>query len=191
MCRDLGLLLMVDGARLAYGLTAPGTDVTLADLARLADVVSIGGTKCGALFGEAVLLPRGEALLPALDVRAAMKQSGALLAKGWLLGVQFRALFDGGRYERLGAEAVAQAQRIADAARAAGLEEAAHSPTNQRFVLLSPAQAAWLDARYVTTPFGLARDGSGRRIVRFVTSWATREEDIDALVADLAAIASV
>ena len=148
VCDEYGLGLFVDGARLGYGLSA--SDITLPDLAALVDVFTIGGTKCGALFGEAIVFPAG-----APRFRNAMKQSGGLLAKGWLLGAQFAALFSAPPtvsadafaesnatcaaeitlYELICARANAQAQRIAEAFRAAGIDMLFDSPTNQQFAL--------------------------------------------------------
>ncbi len=139
VCRQKGLYLFVDGARLGYGLAAG--DVTLPDLARLCDVFYIGGTKCGALFGEAVVIPNA-ALQK--DFRYHIKQRGGMLAKGRLLGIQFDTLFTEGLYERITASAVAQAQRIAAAFRNRGVRMLFDSPTNQQFPVLKAAQMAFL-----------------------------------------------
>ena len=119
MCRDAGIPLFVDGARLAYALAVADTnDVTLTDLARLADVFYIGGTKCGALMGEAVVVAEPSLLRHFTPL---IKQRGALLAKGRLLGVQFGTLFTDGLYERLGREADRLAGVLAEALRQHGL----------------------------------------------------------------------
>ena len=187
VCRDFDMRLFVDGARLAYGLAARGADVTLPDLARLADAFYIGGTKCGALFGEAVVFTK-----PGLDDHffTLMKKRGALLAKGRILGLQFDVLFeevaraDGTtalRYEDIAQHAVDLALRAREGFVGAGYELAIDSPTNQQFVVLDDA-----------TRERLARDASfgfweklpdGRTVVRFATSWATPDETIDRLLA--------
>ena len=120
------MYLFVDGARLAYGLAASGNDVTLPDIAHLSDAFYIGGTKCGALFGEAMVVVN-----PALQpyFRNSMKQAGTMLAKGWLLGLQFTKLFEGGRYFEIGKVAVTQAMRIKAALAKRGLLAEPDSPT--------------------------------------------------------------
>lgn len=186
-CRTLGLYLFVDGARMAYALASPANDVTLPDFAALCDAFYLGGTKCGALFGEALVLTN-----PALDqdFRYALKQHGGMLAKGRLLGLQFLALLQGedGRqpYFALAAKADAQAARIANAFAAKGCRMHMPSPTNQQFPVLPKAWADKLAEKYVYSPMGTTADGQA--IVRFCTSWATRDEDVDALLADIAAL---
>ena len=177
VCREAGIPLYVDGARLGYGLTAEGTDVTLKDLARCADVFYVGGTKVGALFGEAVVVTR-PGLLP--HFFPLIKQHGALLAKGRLLGVQFEALFSDGLYERLARHAVEQAQRIKQAFREKGYEAVIDSPTNQQFFRL-PNEVVDRLFREVTFEYWGPR-GDRESVVRFVTSWATRESDVTRLI---------
>ena len=175
-CLRHGLLLYVDGARLAYALCSPENDVTLADLARLADAFYIGGTKCGCLMGEAAVLPN-PSLLP--HFFTIIKQHGALLAKSRLLGLQFDELFRDGLYLQLGRDAVAQAERIQEAVlRGSGrLLERTH--TNQVFLVLTNRQADALAERVVFS----VRDpyDAEHSVVRLVTGWATRPEDVDAL----------
>ena len=175
-CLRHGLLLYVDGARLAYALCSPENDVTLADLARLADAFYIGGTKCGCLMGEAAVLPN-PSLLP--HFFTIIKQHGALLAKGRLLGLQFDELFRDGLYLQLGRDAVVQAERIQEAVlRGSGrLLERTH--TNQVFLVLTNRQADALAERVVFS----VRDpyDAEHSVVRLVTGWATRPEDVDAL----------
>ena len=179
VCDEMGLFLFIDGARLAYALGAPANDATLADVARFSDVFYLGGTKCGALFGEAVVFTR-EALQE--DFRASMKQNGAMPAKGWVLGLQFAALLEEGRYETLGRRAVRLALEIREAFERAGIPAASSSPTNQQFFLLSASQCeAFSQAGFVFEDEGPA--GDGRRLVRFCTSWATRPEEAAALKA--------
>lgn len=177
VCRENGLPLYLDGARLAYALACPENDLTLPDIARLCDVFYIGGTKCGALFGEAVVIPR-PGLLP--HFFTVIKQHGALLAKGRLLGVQFDALFTDGLYQRIGADAVRYAQEIRQALRKRGFSAPVDSPTNQVFCEMSNAQMQALE-RQVALGFWESR-GADRSVVRFTTSWATRREEVDALL---------
>ena len=187
VCRDFGIRLFMDGARLGYGLAATGADVTLPDIARLCDAFYIGGTKVGALCGEAVVFTR-----PGLDDHffTLMKKRGALLAKGRFLGLQFDVLFeqeegpDGTlalRYENAGRHAVELAQRLADGFRAKGYELHLASPTNQQFVVLDDAARERL-ARHASFGFW-ERTPDGRTVVRFATSWATRPEAVDELLA--------
>lgn len=177
VCREAGIPLYVDGARLGYGLVAEGAGVTLKDLARCADVFYVGGTKVGALFGEAVVVTRPE-LLP--HFFPLIKQHGALLAKGRLLGVQFETLFSDGLYERLARHAVEQAQRIKQAFREKGYEVVIDSPTNQQFFRL-PNEVVDRLLREVTFEYWGPR-GERESVVRFVTSWATREADVTRLI---------
>lgn len=170
--------VFVDGARLAYGLAA--SDITMADLARLCDVFYIGGTKAGALFGEAVVIPNPELNR---DFRYYIKQKGALLAKGRLLGVQFQALLEDGLYERIGRQAVDQAMRIKRAFVDKGWPLMVDSPTNQQFVVVTDQVYAQLDQKYATEHNG--KPDPQHTALRFCTSWSTREEDIDALIADI------
>jgi len=177
VCHGTGMSLYVDGARLAYALSAPGNDVGLADLARLADAFYIGGTKCGALFGEAVVLPRKD-MVPGLF--SVIKQRGALLAKGRLLGVQFETLFADGLYDRIGAYAVEAATRIANALVEADFEMPVPQQTNQVFFLASDAQLRRL-AEKVDYGF-MEWWPDGRALVRVATSWSTTPEATDQLV---------
>lgn len=133
VCHEHKMPLYMDGARLAYGLTAPGTDVTLADIARFCDVFYIGGTKCGAFFGEAVVFTRHN--MPA-HFLTRVKQHGALLAKGHMLGIQFDTLFTDNLYCEIGAHAIRLAQLLQNGLRDAGLPLYINSPTNQQFVEL-------------------------------------------------------
>ncbi len=183
VCDEYGLLLYVDGARLAYGLAAEDCDLTLADMAALVDVFYIGGTKCGAMFGEAVVFCR-----PGLadNFRSYIKQNGGMLAKGWLLGLQFAALFRDDLYLNIGRQAVAYAMQIRDAFAAKGVPAYIESSTNQQFVVLTEAQMAALGGKYV---YEYQEDlGGGRHCVRFCTSWSTQPEEIAALLADIAAL---
>ena len=177
VCHQAGIPLYLDGARLGYALSAPSSDVALPDIARLCDVFYIGGTKVGALFGEAVVAANPERLPHFYPL---MKQHGALLAKGRLLGVQFEALFEDGLYERIGEHAVRLALKLKDAFQNKGYRLFLDSPTNQQFVCLPNAVIDRL-AEQVTFELWGPR-GKTESVVRFVTSWATREEDIDTLI---------
>lgn len=171
-----GLLLVIDGARMAYALGSPANELSLAETAARSDALTIGGTKCGALFGEAAVL-RSPRLRTGF--RSMMKQNGALLAKGWLLGLQFEALFTDGLYRRIGAEADARAQRIRRILAGAGIETLTDSPTNQQFFVVDSAQ---LDA--LASQFGFEywqRLDEEHHCIRLCTSWSTRDEELDAL----------
>jgi threonine aldolase len=176
-CDGHGIGLYVDGARLAYALAAPGNDVGLADLARLADAFYVGGTKCGTLLGEAVVLPR-PGTCPHLLTQ--VKRRGALLAKGFVVGAQFEALFEDGLYQRLGARADAQAACVASAFEEAGCELLEPQETNQVIVALAPAQLERLEARVESSFWSHLADG--RTAVRLATSWSSTDEEVDALV---------
>ena len=176
VCTAYRMPLYVDGARLAYALACEENDVTLPDLARLCDVFYLGGTKCGALFGEAVVIP-DPALLP--HFFTIMKQHGALLAKGRLLGLQFDALFTDGLYGQIGKTAIRGADRMREAFRQAGYRLAFDSPTNQVFVLLENGEMERLAER-VEFSFWEKYDET-HTIVRLASSWATRSEEIDGL----------
>ena len=185
VCHAKGLYLFLDGARLGYGLAASDNDVTLADLARLCDVFYIGGTKVGALFGEAVCITN-HALKE--DFRYLIKQHGGMLAKGRLLGVQFKALFDDGLYFRLGAHAVAMADKIRAALEELNIPSLVPGTTNQIFPILSDELLAELEKEF--TFVEQERVSPTHRAVRFCTSWATTEENTDALCACLRRLAS-
>ena len=178
VCREAGIPLYLDGARLAYALAAKDTDVTLEDIARLCDVFYIGGTKCGALFGEAVVVTN-DRLLP--HFFPLIKQHGALLAKGRLQGVQFETLFEDGLYFRLGHHAVDLALRLKEAFRAKGYEVFIDSPTNQQFFRL-PNDVIDRLMQHATFELWGPR-GEKESVVRFVTGWATREEAVEELIA--------
>ena len=179
VCRKWNLKLFVDGARLGYGLAAAECDVTLADLARLCDAFYIGGTKCGAMFGEAVVMRKG--LVP--HFFTIVKQQGALLAKGRMLGIQFLTLFTDNLYLDIARHAVEQAARLKRAFIERGYELYFDSPTNQVFVTLNDEQEKRL--RTATTFTEWERLPDGRLVVRLATSWGTRPEDIAALIEQL------
>lgn len=179
-CRELGLPLFVDGARMGYGLMSEANDVTLADYAALCDAFSIGGTKVGALFGEAVVITA-----PALkkDFRYLMKQRGAMLAKGRLLGLQFLALFQDDLYFRIAKQADELAMRLRSAFLKQGWSLLYPSFTNQQFPVIPDAVLERLRADYAFS-FWQKTDDT-HTAVRFCTSWATTEEAVNKLIADL------
>ena len=180
VCDQWELFLYVDGARLGCALAAEENDLTLADLYRLTDAFYIGGTKMGALFGEALVI-RSDALRR--DFRYFIKQRGGLLAKGRLLGVQFDTLFTDDLYLRIGRHAVTQAMRIRDAFRSHGCEFLYDSPTNQQFPILTNEVLAELGRDFAYSPW--EKVDENRTAVRFCTSWATKAEDVDTLIAAL------
>lgn len=182
-CRERDLLLYLDGARLGAALTATGNDLDLPTIAALTDAFYIGGTKNGALLGEALVV-----IHPALqaDLRYLVKQRGALLAKGMVLGAQFATLFEDGLFFELAAHANAMAQRLRAGLLAAGVEFTSDSPTNQQFIAVTAQQAERLAQRYDFECWEVRTDGS--HVIRFVTSWATTPEAVDRLCADVAAL---
>lgn len=180
VCRERDLPLMLDGARLAYALAADET-LTLADYARCCDVFTVGGTKCGLLFGEAVVITRQD-LKP--DFRNLIKQRGGMLAKGRLLGVQFETMFEDGLYLECGRHGVDEARRIRGALLARGLDLAFDSPTNQIFVLLTPAQRDQLQRDFAVGCWDTT--GGERDAYRLCTSWATKPEAVDELLTAIA-----
>lgn len=176
-CHKYGMPLFIDGARLAYGLASDDTDVTLHDIATLADVFYIGGTKCGALFGEAVVTAKAEMLPRFMSL---MKLHGALLAKGRLLGVQFIALFTNDLYMRIGRHADRLAQLLKEGFIAKGYKPYINSPTNQQFFILPNIV---IDRLSEDVGFELwGPRGERESIVRFVTDWSTTQGDVETLL---------
>ncbi len=178
VCRGRGLSLYLDGARLGYGLMSRQTDVTLPDIARLCDVFYIGGTKVGALFGEAVVFTHRNA--PA-HFLTQVKQHGALLAKGWLTGLQFDTLFTDDLYLKISGQAIEMAEQLKELFRRKGYRLYLESPTNQQFVVLRNDVLGRLQ-KEVAAGFWERPDES-HTVVRFATSWATTQEKIDRLEA--------
>jgi len=176
ICHEYGMYLYVDGARLAYALASPANDVTLKDLAALCDAFYIGGTKCGALIGEAVVIPR-RGLIP--HFFSIIKQHGALLAKGRLIGIQFDVLFEDDLYLHIGETAVACAQRLQEVLGATGMSLPFHSPTNQVFVTLEDSVKAQLEERLGFSFW--EKPDANHTTVRLATSWATRPEAVEQL----------
>ncbi|MBQ8049647.1 MAG: aminotransferase class I/II-fold pyridoxal phosphate-dependent enzyme [Bacteroidales bacterium] len=180
ICREYGLPLFIDGARMGYGLASEGCDVSLSDIAALADVFYLGGTKQGALFGEAVVIVN-DALKK--DFRYCIKQNGGMLAKGRLLGIQFLTLFEDGLYFQLSEHAVSQAMRIRDAFESKGFGFLVQSHSNQQFPILDNATIERLSSDFLFSFWQKVDDT--HTAVRFCTSWATRPEAVDALIAAL------
>lgn len=176
-CRRLKLPLFIDGARLAYGLAADKTDVRLSDIAVNADVFYIGGTKCGALFGEAVVTSRSD-LLPRFD--SFMKLHGGLLAKGRILSLQFMTLFSDDLYYRIGGHGVSMAKKLRSGFEGKGYEPFIDSPTNQQFFRLPNEKIDYLKESVGFDYWGPR--GESHSVVRFVTDWSTKEEDVDRLI---------
>lgn len=176
VCKNHGVYLFVDGARLGYALTAEGNDVNLPDLSRLTDVFYIGGTKVGAMFGEAVVISNSS--LQA-DFRYLMKQRGAMLAKGWVLGLQFEALLEDGLYWKI----AGHANRLADQLRKTLQETGYHMPvvssTNQVFAVLPVDLCNKLEENFTFSPWEKVDDA--HMLVRFCTSWASSQQGVDAL----------
>ena len=180
VCRENGLYLFLDGARLGYGLVAKGNDVQMQDIARLCDVFYIGGTKVGALFGEAVVI--GNPVL-AEDFRYLIKQHGGMLAKGRLLGVQFDALMTDNLYFDIAGHAVALADQIRACIDELGYSYLVPGITNQIFPIFPDELLAKLAENFVFCE--QERVDATHRAIRFCTSWATRQEAVDALCAEL------
>ena len=177
-CRAHGLLLFLDGARLGCALTSPANDLTLPDLARLTDAFYLGGTKNGALMGEALVLVN-----PALqeDFFRIKKQRGAVLAKGWLLGVQFEALLEDGLYFQLARHANDMARKLQDGLKAKGYSFLFESPSNQIFPIVPDALLPALERICAFEVWGAAPE-AGHTIIRLVASFATEPSDVDGLL---------
>jgi threonine aldolase len=179
LCDEYGMRLFLDGARLGYALASDGSDLTLADIAKLCDVFYIGGTKVGALFGEAVVFSNanlGEAFFTEI------KQHGALLAKGRMLGIQFDELFEDNLYEKIAKHAVDLAMRIKCELKAKGYEFYNDSYTNQQFPIISKAKLDSIQDKVILDDWGPYGDNGDRRLVRITTSWATTEEAVATLL---------
>ena len=182
-CRRYGLPLFIDGARLGYGLMAEESDMTLPEIARLCDVFYIGGTKVGALFGEAVVI-MNENLKK--DFRFIMKQRGGRMAKGRLLGVQFDTLFTDDLYFKISRHAIEMAHQIRDIFVSAGYPLLFDSPTNQQYPIMSDAELAILGKSFGYEYW--ERVDETHSGVRFCASWATTQENVDALRAAVHAL---
>ena len=176
LCHEYGIPLYLDGARLGYGLMSKESDMTLEDIARLTDVFYIGGTKVGALCGEAVVFTKNNK--PAHFITS-VKKRGALLAKGRLLGIQFDTLFTDGLYFDISRHAIDMAERVKEIIRKKGWRVYMDSPTNQQLIILNEAEMEELSKHVVFDRWGVYDDS--HMIVRLATSWSTTEEDIQVL----------
>ena len=179
-CQELELPLFIDGARLGYALAAPACDVTPADLASLCDVFTVGGTKVGALFGEAVVIKHAGINR---NFRYMIKQRGGMLAKGRLLGIQFEALMEGGLYFDIAKKTVAQAIRIREKLVEKGYPLLIDSPTNQLFPIVTNEELARIERDFAVAVW--ERVDADHIAIRICTSWATTDENVDKLIATL------
>ena len=176
LCQEYSIPLYLDGARLGYGLMSNESDLTLEDIAKLVDVFYIGGTKVGALCGEAVVFTKNNRPAPFMT---SVKKRGALLAKGRLLGIQFDTLFTDDLYFKISRHAIEMAERVKDIIREKGWEVYMDSPTNQQLILMTEEEMTELGKTVIFDRWGIYDDT--RTIVRLATSWSTTEEDIAAL----------
>lgn len=177
VCHKHGMPLFIDGARMGYALASESADMTLADIARLADVFYIGGTKVGALLGEAVVFTNTKL---AKNFFTIMKQGGAVLAKGRLLGLQFDTLFTDNLYFEISRHAINMAMKLKTALKAKGYRFYSESPSNQQFVILENNQLAQLEQHVQVSHW--CKVDEKHTAVRFCTSWATTEENIDRVI---------
>ncbi len=178
ICKEYKIPLYLDGARLGYGLVSKESDVSLQDIAKYCDVFYIGGTKVGALCGEAVVFPKGNAPKHFMTM---VKQQGALLAKGRLLGIQFDALFTDNLYVEISKNAIEMAELLKTALKEKGYQFYLETPTNQIFVVMEDEKLKKLQEQ-VRVSFWEKADKK-HTVIRFATSWATRHEDVEALIA--------
>lgn len=180
VCRKYDIPLFIDGARLGYGLMSPACDVTLEDIVRFADVFYIGGTKVGALCGEAIVFTRGNRPERFTGLK---KQRGGLLAKGRLLGIQFDVLFTDNLYFEISKNAVDRAMELKQLLASYGFRFLIDSPTNQQFVIMEDDFYRSL-SKEIGIEFWEKTD-QNHTAVRFATSWATKHSDIEELAAVL------
>lgn len=177
VCRRFGIPLYMDGARLGYGLMSPAADLTLPEIADLCDVFYIGGTKVGALCGEAVVFTKNNTPSHFL---ARIKQHGALMAKGRVLGIQFDTLFTDRLYFEISRHAIETAGLLKEGFTVRGYEFFLDSPTNQQFIVLDNRELEWLKEKVVFSVWEKTDDA--HTVVRFATSWATQGEEIGRLM---------
>lgn len=183
VCKEKEIFLFVDGARLGYYLASPVCDMTMSDLAQLCDVFYIGGTKVGALFGEAVVITNP---LLKRDFRYAIKQHGGMFAKGRLLGIQFETLFTDGLYYEISKHAMDCAMKIRKAFADKGIEFLYDSMTNQQYPILRNEDYETLSKKYETCFW--SKPDESHTAVRFCTSWATTDKNVDELCKDIASL---
>lgn len=180
VCRAYRIPLFLDGARLGYGLMSEESDMTLPDIAALCDVFYIGGTKVGALCGEAVVFTRGNRPAHFINLK---KKHGALLAKGRLLGIQFDTLFTDDLYFKISHHAITMAEELKKILKEKGFPFYIESPTNQQFVIIEDDKMEDLKEKILFS-FWEKYDNT-HTVIRFVTSWSTQEDDLIALRAAL------
>ena len=176
---EFKLPLFIDGARLGYALASEACDVTLADMAEICDIFYIGGTKVGALFGEAVVIVNDQLKC---DFRYIMKQRGGLFAKGRLLGLQFETLFEDGLYYEVAKHALDMAMQVKDVLSEVGIPLKYPATTNQLFIEFTDEQFVEISKNYVLTPW---LKGEGTIVARLCTDWSTHAEDVNQLVNDI------
>lgn len=179
-CDECNMYLFLDGARLGYGLMSKQNDVVIEDIAKNCDVFYIGGTKVGAMFGEAVVITNQELQE---DFRYIIKQKGGMLAKGRFLGIQFLELFKDGLYFEISAHAMQMAELLKNGLEQMGYQFYADSPTNQQFVIVSDEKLKELEDKY-SYEYQMRYDDYNS-VVRFCTSWATKEEHVRELLEDM------
>lgn len=179
-CDEYDIYLYMDGARLGYGIGSPNNDITCEDISKLADCFYIGGTKCGTLYGEAMVLTNDKLKE---HYRNYMKQNGVILSKGFLLGAQFKALFKNDLYFDICKKATLQALKIKEAFAKKGIPFYSESFTNQQFVILDDNQLKKISENHITD-FEKQIDDT-HTAVRFCTMWATKDEDVDTLIKDI------
>ena len=177
ICKKYEIPLFLDGARLAYGLMAKDTDVTLPDIARICDVFYFGGTKVGALLGEAIVFTKKNT---PKHFMTRVKQHGALLAKGRLLGIQFDTLFSDDLYKKIGKHAIELAEKLKKALYEKNYKFYLESPTNQQFIIIENKKMEEL-SKNVSFSFWEKYD-ENHTVIRFATSWATTEKDLEELI---------
>ncbi len=177
VCKKYGVYLFIDGARMGYGLCSPECDVTLNDIAMLSDVFYIGGTKVGALFGEAVVIVSD---LLKKNFRYNIKQNGGMLAKGRLLGIQFLTLFTDDLYFQISQNAIDLAMKIREGFIDAGYTFFVDSPTNQQFPIIPNTKLSDLRHYFIFSEW--AKVDTDHTAVRICTSWATKEENVNKLL---------
>ena len=176
ICKNFGIYLYMDGARLGYGIMSKDTDVTLEDISELCDAYYIGGTKVGALMGEAVVFPKNNAPKQFFTI---VKQHGALLAKGRVAGIQFDTLFTNDLYFEISKNAIEKAERLKVILKNKGYKMFLETPTNQQFVIISDKDLEELNKKVGVSYWEKADETHS--VVRFATSWATTDEDLDEL----------
>jgi len=176
-CKQHHLIFYLDGARMASALASKYNDITITDYSKLVDLLYLGGTKCGALFGEALVIFKRELNE---DFRFSMKQKGAMLAKGWLLGIQFETLFEGELYQKTGEHANAMAEKIKNAIEQKGYSFQFTPCSNQLFPILPNTVLQKLEKEFLFTDW--EKIDNNHTSVRIVTSWATKEENVQKLI---------